>query len=171
MIVVGVDPGSRVTGFGVISVEGNRHRCLDYGTVKAGSTPSASLPVRLLEIHQRLIKVLEQYQPNAVAVEDIFHASNARSALKLGQARGVILLAAAQSGVECFEYTPLQVKKAVCGFGRAEKDQVQFMVRKLLGLAQVPEPFDASDALAVALCHAFIGSGVLRTQPRSSSHR
>ncbi len=155
MIVAGIDPGSRRTGFGIIAVEGNRVRCLEYGAINAIRKRSDTFPRRLQRIYNQLKTCLNCYSPQAVAVEGVFHAVNARTALQLGQARGVALLAAVECGAELFEYSPLQVKKAVVGYGRAEKSQVQLMVRRILNLKSVPEPHDAADALAIALCHAF----------------
>lgn len=152
VVVIGVDPGSRRTGYGVISVEGNRCHCLDYGAIATGNR---CFPERLKLIHARLEELFARFSPSAVAVEEIFHAVNVRSALTLGQTRGVVLLVVAQAGIPLAEYTALQVKKAVVGYGKAEKTQVQMMVGRLLNLKGKPEPLDASDALAIALCHAF----------------
>ena len=172
MIIVGIDPGSLVTGYGVISVEGSRCRCLHYGVIRAKS-PGSNDPFsyRLKNIHSRLEQLLREYSPEVIAVEDVFYALNAQSALRLGHARGVVLLAAAQSGVPLVEYSPLEVKKAVVGYGKADKQQVQMMVRRLLSLKQQPEPHDAADALAIALCHAFNGSPGRRNRRRWSSQR
>ena len=151
MKVFGIDPGSERTGYGCIDTDGSRHRILHCGAVSAPA--SASFPARLLAIHQRLSALLLAHRPDAVAVESIFYASNVRSALKLGHARGVAVLAAAQAGLPVVEYTPAEIKRAVVGYGRAEKHQVQQMVKLLLGLPAVPSPHDAADALAVAICH------------------
>jgi crossover junction endodeoxyribonuclease RuvC len=152
MIIVGVDPGSRKTGYGVISVEGNRCTCLDFGAIQ---TAKGEFAGRLKEIYAGLTSLFARFNPGAVAIEEIFHAVNPHSALMLGQSRGVALLAAAQHGIPIAEYTALQIKKAVVGYGKADKLQVQMMVRRLLNLRDNPEPLDASDALAIALCHAF----------------
>ncbi len=172
MIIVGIDPGSRVTGYGIISQEGRRCRCLEYGVIQ-GLTPGSDndFPQRLQKIYLGLSRLLSQHTPGAIAVEGVFHAVNARTALKLGQARGVALLAAAQSGAPLFEYSPLEIKKAVVGYGRAQKTQIQMMVKTLLNLKQQPEPHDAADALAIALCHAFSGSPVRHTRPRWNRRR
>jgi crossover junction endodeoxyribonuclease RuvC len=163
----GIDPGSRVTGYGVILAEGNRYRCLDYGTISTVSgKKKVPLPERLVKIYQGLKERIAHHQPDAVIVEEVFHAVNTKTALALGQARGVILLAAATQGIEVFEYSPLKVKQSVVGYGRAEKQQVQMMVKRLLNLTEEPEPHDAADALAIALCHAFNRSPVQRSQPR-----
>ena len=150
MRVFGIDPGSVRTGYGCVDAEGSRHRMVTCGTV---STTSAAFSDKLFEIHRRLVELLAEYRPDAVAIEGIFYAANVRSALKLGHARGVAMLAAAQAGLAVVEYTPAEVKRAVAGHGRAEKSQVQQMVKLLLGLADVPSPHDAADALAIAICH------------------
>ncbi len=171
MIIVGIDPGSRVTGYGVIALEGSRCRCLDYGSIEGWvSGEENSFPQRLERIYTGLCALLRKHPPSAIAVEGVFHAVNAQTALKLGQARGVALLAAAQSGATLFEYSPLEVKKAVVGYGRAQKSQIQLMVKTLLNMARQPEPHDAADALAIALCHAFNGSPARHSRRRWSRH-
>jgi len=150
--VFGIDPGSERTGYGCVETDGSRHRIVTSGAIRTGA--SASFPEKLLKIHAGLAALLGECQPDCVAIENLFHANNARSALKLGHARGVAMLAAVQSGVPVFEYTPAEVKRAVVGYGRAEKHQVQQMVTLILGLASLPTPFDASDALAIAICHS-----------------
>ena len=152
MIVLGVDPGTARCGFGVVAEgEGGGLRLLDYGVI---ATPAAwPLAERLRGIHEGLAKLLAHYQPGAVAVEELFFARNASTALSVGQARGVALLAAAQAGAPVYEYTPRQVKQAIVGYGSAPKAQVQEMVRLVLGLEHVPEPDDAADAVAIAICH------------------
>jgi len=167
MIIVGIDPGSRKTGYGVISLEGNRCTCLDFGAIQ---TAKGEFADRLKEIYAGLSNVLARFAPSAVAVEEIFHAVNPRSALMLGQSRGVVLLVAAQYSIPIAEYTALQIKKAVVGYGKADKTQVQMMVRRLLNLKANPEPLDASDALAIAICHAFNKPLAPRT-PRPSGCR
>ena len=168
MVVFGIDPGSRTTGFGVIDVEGNKLQCVDYGAVKGIRRGGENdFPRRLRRIYRELSLSLQKHRPEVVVLEEVFHAVNSRTALLLGQARGVALLAAAESGAEIFEYSPLEVKKSVVGYGRADKQQVQLMVSVLLHLDKKPEPHDAADALAVAICHALrcpkVGGGsVLR---------
>lgn len=158
MIIFGIDPGSRTTGFGVIEVDGSRFRCLDFGGLQGVMRGEENgFPRRLDRIYQGLCRRLERHAPHVVALEGVFHAVNARTALKLGQARGVALLAAVQSGAEVFEYSPLEVKKSVVGYGRAEKSQIQLMVSTLLKLREKPQPEDAADALAIAICHAMKG--------------
>ena len=151
MIILGIDPGSRITGYGIISKEGNRLIHVDNGAIFTQS--ATDFPQRLQQIFAGLSTIIEQYQPEAVAVENVFLAKNAQSALKLGQARGAAIVAAACVGLSVFEYTALQVKQAVVGSGRAEKQQVQHMIKVLLNLPEVAQE-DASDALAVAVCHA-----------------
>ncbi|MGE0450396.1 MAG: crossover junction endodeoxyribonuclease RuvC [Vicinamibacterales bacterium] len=151
MRIFGIDPGSERTGYGCVDTDGSRHRMLASGAIK---TPAAaSFPQKLLTIHAGLAALLSEHRPDCVAIENLFHAANARSALKLGHARGVAMLAAVEAGLPVVEYTPAEVKRAVVGYGRAEKHQVQQMVKLLLGLAVEPTPYDASDALAVAICH------------------
>ena len=157
MKVFGIDPGSDRTGYGCVDTNGSRHQVVACGAIKTPA--SAAFPQKLLEIHTCLTSLLRTHRPDCVAIENLFHAANVRSALKLGHARGVAMLAAVESGVEVFEYTPAEVKRAVVGYGRAEKPQVQQMVKLLLGLAEPPSPHDAADALAVAICH-------IHSQPR-----
>ncbi|HEY3130738.1 MAG TPA: crossover junction endodeoxyribonuclease RuvC [Acidobacteriota bacterium] len=151
MIVLGVDPGSRITGYGVIRSNGQKHECLTYGCIRRAS--DHALPQALRNIYETLNAILDEYRPQAIAVESLFHALNAKSALILGQARGIVLLCAAVHDVSVHEYSPLEIKKAVAGYGRAEKSQLQEMAKLLLNLQRIPEPHDASDALAVAVCH------------------
>jgi crossover junction endodeoxyribonuclease RuvC len=151
MIILGIDPGSRKTGYGLISKQGNRLVHIDNGAIFTKA--SNEFPQRLEEIFSGLSSIIAQYQPDAVAVENVFLAKNAQSALKLGQARGAAIVAAVSVGLPVHEYTALQVKQAVVGTGRAEKTQVQHMIKALLNLPEVAQE-DASDALAVAICHA-----------------
>jgi len=150
--IFGIDPGSERTGYGCLETDGTRHVLVTAGTI---SVPAVDgFPQRLARIHAGLSRLLAEARPDCVAIENLFHASNARSALKLGHARGVAVLAAVQAGCPVAEYTPAEVKRAVVGYGRAEKHQVQQMIKLLLGLDRVPTPHDAADALAVAICHA-----------------
>jgi crossover junction endodeoxyribonuclease RuvC len=149
--IFGIDPGSARTGYGCVETDGLRHRIVLCGAI---TTPAlASFPTKLLAIHTRLAALIAECRPDCVAIENLFHATNVRSALKLGHARGVAMLAAVEAGLPVVEYTPAEVKRAVVGYGRAEKHQVQQMVKLILGLASVPSPHDAADALAVAICH------------------
>jgi crossover junction endodeoxyribonuclease RuvC len=150
LIVLGVDPGTAVTGYGVVERIDGRLRAVDFGTLE---TPAAhELPQRLLAIHQGLEALIESHHPDLVAVERLFFNRNVQSAFAVGQARGAVLLTAAQHGLPVFEYGPHEVKMAVTGHGRAGKDQVQRMVQIVLGMASLPRPDDAADALAVAIC-------------------
>jgi crossover junction endodeoxyribonuclease RuvC len=149
--VFGIDPGCERTGYGCVETDGPRHRIIVCGAISTSA--SASFSDKLLAIHNRLAALLHTSRPDSVAVENLFYAVNVRSALKLGHARGVAMLAAVEAGLPVFEYTPAEIKRAVVGYGRAEKPQVQHMVKLLLGLASVPTPHDAADALAVAICH------------------
>ena len=151
MRVFGIDPGSERTGYGCVETDGSRHRMVVCGAI---SSPAlASFPDKLHRIHSQLTLILAECRPECVAIENLFHSVNVRSALKLGHARGVAMLAAVEAGVPVFEYTPAEIKRAVVGYGRADKPQVQQMIKLLLGLAEVPSPHDAADALAVAICH------------------
>lgn len=149
---MGIDPGFAIMGYGIVSYQGNRFQLMDYGVV----TTPADMPLcgRLLMLEEGLIGLVGMYRPDAVSVEDLFFNNNAKTALKVGQGRGVALLCAARAGIPVFEYTPLQVKQAVTGYGRADKKQVQQMIKVLLNLSDIPKPDDAADALAVAICHA-----------------
>ena len=152
MRIFGIDPGADRTGYGCVETDGSRHRIVTCGAITAPA--AASFPDKLLQIHQRLSELLRECRPQSVAIENLFFAVNVRSALKLGHARGVAVLAAVEAGVSVVEYTPAEIKRAVVGYGRAEKPQVQQMVKLILGLPVVPSPHDAADALAVAICHA-----------------
>jgi crossover junction endodeoxyribonuclease RuvC len=159
MKIFGIDPGSERTGYGCVSSDGGRHRLIVCGCVAAPA--HSDFPERLLVIHARLAALRSEHRPDCVAIENIFHAKNVRSALKLGHARGVALLAASQAGVPVAEYTPAEIKRAIVGFGRAEKRQVGSMVRLLLGLEDVPSPHDVADAIAVAICHMHSSTGAV----------
>jgi crossover junction endodeoxyribonuclease RuvC len=152
VIVLGIDPGTQNTGYGVVYARGQRLAALDGGVIE--TSPQDPLEKRLTRIYARLGDLIEEHKPNAMAIEDLFFGQNARSAFSVGQARGVVMLSAGMRGVPCYSYTPQAVKQAVCGSGRAEKDQVQRMVGALLSLPEPPSPHHAADALAVAICHA-----------------
>ncbi|MCX7843703.1 MAG: crossover junction endodeoxyribonuclease RuvC [Clostridia bacterium] len=151
MIIMGIDPGFAITGYGVVKYEGNKFSVLDYGVI----TTEASLPLarRLLTVGEGLEELIKRHNPDAISIEELFFNKNTRTALNVGHGRGVALLTAAKSGKEVFEYTPLQVKQSVVGYGRAEKAQIQHMVKVILNLQATPKPDDAADALAVAICH------------------
>jgi crossover junction endodeoxyribonuclease RuvC len=155
--IFGIDPGSQRTGYGCIEGAGGRHALVICGTLSGPH--HASFPDKLKAIHGGLTALLARHRPDCVAIEDIFHARNVRSALKLGEARGVALLAASEAGVPVAEYSPAAIKRAVVGYGRAEKPQVQQMIKLLLGLDEPPSPHDVADALAVAMCHLQTCSG------------
>lgn len=151
MIIMGIDPGIAIVGYGIIEYSGNKATCIDYGAV----TTKAHTPLsdRLKKVYEGLNFLIDKYQPKAVAVEELFFNNNAKTAIAVGQGRGVCLLSAALADIPVFEYTPLQVKQAVTGYGRADKLQVQNMVKMLLNLKAIPKPDDAADALAIAICH------------------
>ena len=152
MIVLGIDPGLANTGYGVVERRGGRLVALDGGVIQTRA--GVAHERRLADIHAGIEALLAEHQPDAVALEELYFGQNVRTAFAVGQARGVVMLAAGQRGVPCSSYTPQQVKGAVCGSGRAEKDQVARMVKTLLGLVEEPRPDHAADALAVAICHA-----------------
>jgi crossover junction endodeoxyribonuclease RuvC len=157
--IFGIDPGSGRTGYGCVEIAGSRHRLVIYGSLSAPAR--STFPEKLDFIHAGLAVLLATHRPDCVAVESIFHARNVRSALKLGHARGVALLAASEAGLPVVEYAPAEIKRAVVGYGRAEKRQVQHMIKLLLGLDAVPSPHDAADALAVAICHVNSATGIV----------
>jgi len=149
---LGVDPGSSVTGYGLIRSQGQKDTLVESGIIEP--SPRALLPDKLKDIFDELLSIIQKKEPNHFAIEQAFYSKNARAALVMGQARGVAILAAAKSRLSIAEYSPKEVKSAVAGTGSASKSQVQFMVQKLLKLKEPPVPLDAADALAVALCHA-----------------
>lgn len=152
MRVLGIDCGTQYTGYGVVDLlAGDRLKCIDCGAIRLSSHDP--MPARLSHIFQRLQQLISEHRPDRVAIEDVFYAANVKSAFKLGQVRGVAMLAAANAGLEVAEYAPLAIKSAVVGYGRAEKHQVQQMVARLLNLSAIPEPADVADALAIAICH------------------
>ena len=152
MVILGIDPGYAIVGYGVISYRNNHFSVIDYGAI----TTDAKTPFneRLEIIYDELSEIIEKYSPEAMAIEKVFYNSNAKTVIDVSQARGVIMLAAQKNGLKVFEYTPLQVKQSVVGYGRAEKKQVQEMTRRILALEKVPKPDDTADALAMAICHA-----------------
>jgi crossover junction endodeoxyribonuclease RuvC len=153
MRILGIDPGTRVVGYGLVERNGNKAGVIDYGIIKVSGT--LALPKRLNEIYDSLQALYKQLKPDAVVVENIFYARDVRATIKMGEARGVILLSAAKQGLAIYEYTPAEIKKSVTGNGRADKSQVQRMVQHLLCLKTAPKPLDASDALAIALCYIY----------------
>ena len=169
MRIFGIDPGSGRTGYGCVETDGRRYRLVACGAIVA--TAGDPFPQRLARIHRELSRLIASCRPECVAVENLFHGINARSALTLGHARGVAMLAAVEAGCEIVEYTPAEVKRAVVGYGRADKRQMQQMIKMLLGLEAAPSPHDAADALAVAICHLHsaprveLARGRLRSRP------
>lgn len=152
MIILGIDPGFAIVGVGIIEYKGNKFRVLDYYAV----TTKAHTPIeeRLQAIYDGINDAIAKYKPDFMAVEELFFNNNAKTAIQVGQARGVILLSAVNNSVPVYEYTPLQVKQAVVGYGRAQKNQIQQMVKAILSLSEIPKPDDVADALAIAVCHA-----------------
>jgi crossover junction endodeoxyribonuclease RuvC len=150
--VLGIDPGTAACGYGIVHEEDGRLRAIDFGSwTTPAKEPTAE---RLRTIYERVTELIELHEPGAVALEESYVGADARIALSVGQARGAVLVACARAGVDCVEYAPAMVKKSVCGYGRADKGQMQRMVRAVLALEAVPEPHHAADALAVAICHA-----------------
>lgn len=159
MIIVGIDPGYAIVGYGVVQYSNNRYKVLDYGVF---TTPSAMpLPTRLLKVFDDTTVLLEKWKPDALSIEEIFFTTNAKTAVAVSEARGAIIVASEKLRIPVFEYTPLQVKSSVVGYGKAEKCQVQDMTKVLLNLKSIPKPDDAADALAIAICHAHSSCSLL----------
>ena len=159
MIILGIDPGLAIVGWGVIDYSGSKFRVLGYGSIQ---TPAGmDTEKRLVLIYDELSAIIKKFKPEHIAVEELFFNTNQTTGIRVAEARGVILLAAAKNGLEFFEYTPLQVKQAVVGYGRAEKKQVIMMVTMFLGLKEAPKPDDTADVLAIAVCHAHSGASRL----------
>lgn len=159
MVIFGIDPGIATVGYGVIEYKANKFKMLEYGTV---CTPAGlELAVRLEGIFDELSRLLKKYDPDAIAIEELFFNNNVKTAITVAQGRGVAVLAAQKSGKPVYEYTPLQVKQAITGYGRAEKKQVMEMVKLFLNMDKIPRPDDAADALAMAVCHAHSSSSAL----------
>ena len=158
MRILGIDPGFAIVGIGVVDYEGNRFKTVEYGAITTNA--GEDMFDRLKKIYDELTEVIERTNPDAVAIEELFFNSNQKTAINVAQARGVLVLAAKNKGVPVFEYTPLQVKQAVVGYGRAEKVQVQQMTKAILNLSEVPKPDDTADALAIAVCHAHTGGSL-----------
>ncbi|MGI6593947.1 MAG: crossover junction endodeoxyribonuclease RuvC [Christensenellales bacterium] len=152
MRIIGIDPGYGILGFGIIDYQNNKHTLVDYGVIK--TSKDISFPDRLLHIGKRLNELLEIYNPKEMAVEELFFQKNAKTAMFVAQARGVILYVAKEKNIPVYEYTPLQIKQGLTGYGRAEKIQIQQMVKLFLNLTKIPKPDDAADALAVAITHS-----------------
>jgi len=158
MLIIGIDPGTAITGYGIIHYLGNKFRPVDYNCIRTSS--KLPLSERLHILYSEISEILRFYRPEHFAVETLFFNKNTRTAMAVGQARGVVLLAAAHCGLKVYEYTPLQVKQAVAGNGRADKTQIQFMVKTILNLPATPRPDDIADALAVGICHAHHHTGL-----------
>ena len=159
MVILGIDPGIAIVGWGVLEYQGNRFRPLGFGSIQTPATMSTE--DRLVEIHKQMNHLIDTYRPDVMAVEELFWNTNQTTGIRVSEARGVILLSGAERGVPIHEYTPLQVKQAVVGYGRAEKKQVITMVTMLLNLEKPPKPDDTADALAIAICHAHSGCSKL----------
>ena len=151
MIILGIDPGYAIVGYSILECKGNNFRAIEYGCIR--TSPDLLFPERLKIVYDKLTEIIEKYKPDDLAIEELFFNNNAKTAIKVGQARGVEVLAAINQGLGIYEYTPLQIKQAVVGHGRADKNQVQEMVKMLLNLKEKPKPDDVADALAVAICH------------------
>lgn len=152
MIILGIDPGLAIVGWGVLEYVGSRFRTIDYGSV---TTPAGTpTELRIASIYDQLSQIIEMYKPECIAIEELFWNTNQKTGIAVAEARGVILLCAVKHGLKIFEYTPLQVKQAVVGYGRADKKQVITMVTMMLSLKKPPKPDDTADALAIAICHA-----------------
>ena len=151
MKIIGIDPGYAILGYGIIDVIGNRFSVVDYGSLTTEA--SMKMPERLVCLYDGLTEIIKKYEPVEASIEELFFNSNAKTAILVGEARGVAVLACSKAGLVINEYTPLQIKQALVGYGRAEKTQVQFMVKTMLHLAEVPKPDDTADALAAAICH------------------
>lgn len=152
MIILGIDPGTATTGYGVIDSDKGKIKAVEHGCILTKA--NQNLETRLIIIFDELSEIIKKFKPEMVAVEELFFASNAKTAISVGHARGVILLACSKAKVPVYEYTPLQVKQAICGYGRGDKQQIQKMVKALLNLEEIPKPDDAADGLAIAICHA-----------------
>ncbi|MFA7636979.1 MAG: crossover junction endodeoxyribonuclease RuvC [Monoglobales bacterium] len=163
MIILGIDPGIAIVGYGLIEYIGNRFRVFDYGSIQT----KAGVPTtdRLKTVYDSMSQLIEKYKPDAMAIEELFFNTNSKTAIVVAEARGVIILSGVNAGIDIAEYTPLQVKQAVTGYGRADKNQVQQMTKALLGLDKVPKPDDTADALAIAICHAHsAGSAIYKNR-------
>lgn len=155
MRILGIDPGYAILGWGILDMKGNKFTPVNYGSLTTSS--KTQMPLRLRQIYDGISQIIETYNPDVVAIEELFFNNNAKTAILVGQARGVAVLACAKHGLEINEYTPLEIKQGLCGYGHAEKNQVQNMVKTILNLSQIPKPDDTADALAAAICHGHSG--------------
>jgi len=162
MIILGIDPGVAITGYGVISYQGNKFKVIEHGAVLTRA--KTELPQRLLKINEDITAIIQRINPQVVAIEELFFNTNIKTAITVAHGRGAAIISAAKQNIPVFEYTPLQVKQAVVGYGRADKNQIQQMVKILLGLDEIPKPDDVADALAVAICHAHSSAFINRTK-------
>ena len=160
MRILGIDPGYAILGWGVLDLKGNHFSVVDYGAITTDA--KMEMPYRLQHLYTELCAVIAKYQPDAASIEELFFNSNAKTAIMVGQARGVAVLACVNGGLDINEYTPLQIKQALVGYGRADKKQVQAMVKAILNLKEVPKPDDTADALALAVCHAHCSGSSLQ---------
>ena len=157
MIIIGIDPGYAIMGYGIVEYKASRFRALCYGSITTEAhTPNEE---RLMILYDELSRIIAEYKPDEASIEELFYNTNATTAIMVGEARGMALLACAKAGVSISEYSPLQIKSALTGYGRADKKQVQAMVKMILGLSEVPKPDDTADALAAAICHAHNAGG------------
>ena len=159
MLILGIDPGIAIVGYGLVRYENNRFTPIDYGAIEThASTPTVD---RLIQVHEGLYRIVEQYKPDVAAIEELFFQHNQTTIINVAQARGALLMALARHKIPIFEYTPMQVKQSVVGYGKAEKRQVMDMTRRLLKMEKMPRPDDAADAIAIALCHARSSTSLL----------
>jgi len=164
MLILGIDPGTAITGFGVVEQSAGKVQAVEFGVFKTAARDNPE--VRLAQLYHHLLAIIQRHRPGALAIEKLFFGSNVTTAFSVGQARGVIMLAAAQNQIPIFEYAPNEIKLSVSGYGKADKKQIQHMVKQLLGLKEAPKPDDAADALAVAICH--LGTVGLREKLRKA---
>jgi crossover junction endodeoxyribonuclease RuvC len=156
MRIIGIDPGFAIVGYGIVDYQSNKFKVIAYGSIE--TSHKDSIDIRLLQIYEGLAQLISLYKPDVLTVEELFINKNIKTAINVGQGRGVVILTAAQFGLKVYEYTPLQVKQGVTGYGRAEKSQIQQMVKTILNLPQIPKPDDVADALAISICHAHSSS-------------
>ena len=159
MRILGIDPGYAIMGWGILDMKGNHFDVVDYGSITTDA--NLDMPVRLQHLYSQLSSIIAQYEPEEAAIEELFFTHNQTTAIKVGEARGVAILACVNGGISVAEYTPLQIKSSLTGYGRADKKQVQTMVKMILNLSEVPKPDDTADALAAAICHAHHAGGKL----------
>jgi len=160
--ILGIDPGYAILGYSILDAEGNKYRLATYGAIT--TSKDQPMPERLKIIYTGLIDIIEKFSPQVASIEELFFNSNAKTAIHVGQARGAAVLACANSNIAVYEYTPLQIKQALAGYGRASKEQVQEVVRSILGLSEIPKPDDAADAVAAAICHANSAASISRIE-------